>query len=88
MIELFNGQTGEMLGTVTEDQLDQLIDLMSDGGGSESYTIDAETIGYLQRKGVPKSVITLLKGALGERKTVTVEYHIQDELDIDFGEEE
>ncbi len=88
MIELFNAETGERVGTITEDQLDQLVDFMSDGRGSERYTINSDTISYLSRKGVDKVSLGLLKAALGTARTVTVEYHIQDEVDIEFGQEE
>jgi hypothetical protein len=88
MVEMFDGVSGEMLGRLTEAQLDELIDRLTDGTGEERFTITAETIAYLREVGVDGAITDLLAEGLGGSAQLLLEYHLVDETDISFGEDE
>lgn len=88
MIEMFNGVSGEMIGLLTEFQLDDLLDHISDGSGLETYTINRDTLDYLSSSGIDPKVIEMLDSAMKSRRELKIQFHILDEADVDFGAEE
>ncbi len=67
MITLYLSETGAVLGTLTEDQLQELSDqLEEEWANDEDYYINQDTVDMLQEAGVSSEVIAILSRALAE----------------------
>ncbi len=73
MIELYDKETGTLLGTITEDQLAFLVErLEEESGGDQDYYLDPATLDALEQGGMDPQLSTLLRGALGDREGAEV----------------
>lgn len=89
MIELFNKETGERIGELSESQFDFLMDNIENEYLEEiNYIIDNEVITLLKERGADKKILNLLKHALNGKKNITIAYHIPEEAEFDYDEEE
>lgn len=88
MIEMFNGVSGEMIGHLTEFQLDELLDRINDGSGDETYIITRAILNELADSGLDEQLLDMLATAMEKQKEIRIQFHILDEADIDFGAEE
>ncbi len=67
MITLKNKDTGEYIGTLSEEQLKYLIDeLVEEHDEDQDYWINRTQIEIFKEKGADQSLINLLETALGE----------------------
>ena len=67
--------TKEAIGSVTDEELGQLIDLLEEGSEEDQdYYIDADTLVYLEESQVSPSLISLLKKALGDKESVDIQW--------------
>ncbi|PYR55841.1 MAG: galactosyldiacylglycerol synthase [Acidobacteria bacterium] len=75
MIQLLDAETNKPIGTITEGQLQFLIDeLEEESATDQDYYIDAVTIDMLQQDGGDANLIALLRNALGAREGFEVRW--------------
>lgn len=73
MIQVYDKNTGVMLGTITQEQLKFLVaQLEEESTTDQDYFIDAATIEMLQTAGVDPDLLQLLQDALGDRKGMEI----------------
>ncbi len=73
MIKLRDVDTGGLLGSITEDELQFLIDnLEEEWEGDTDYYLNRTVIDMLADAGADKPLIELLNKALGERESVEI----------------
>ena len=75
MIQLFDKDTGTKLGTITEEQVQFLIDkLVEETKEDQDYYIDGPTLEMLAGAGADPELVTLLREGLGSRSEMEVEW--------------
>lgn len=75
MINLYNADTGELIGTLSEQELKFLNDnLEEESAEDQDYYIGAPTVDYLQDNGAGKNLLALLRQAMGENQEVTIRW--------------
>lgn len=63
------------LGTITETQLQFLIDSMEEESTTDQdYYLDAATVDYLEARGADQALILFLRGILGDHDGMTVRW--------------
>ena len=68
-IEIFDVETGKVLGEIDETQLEQMLDLMEqEFEGDQDYWIDAATLEMLAEGGADPDLLVCLRDALGDRE--------------------
>jgi len=68
MITLHDKQTGSLLGQISEEDLQLLMDMMEEESTTDTdYYISSETIDMLADDGASPTLLSLLRTALGER---------------------
>jgi len=68
-ISAYDKDTGKFLATLTEQDLQCLIDALEEETTSDQdYYIDLEVIDVLEEAGASSSLLSLLKNALGDRE--------------------
>ena|SRR5690348_303953 len=77
-VQLIDQASGALLGRVTDDQLQFLIDQLEEESDEDrDYYIDAATIDLLESRGGDAALIELLRRALGSRAGMDVEWRRQ-----------
>ncbi len=67
-IRLFDNETGTELGTISEAQLQFLVDqLEEETSDDQDYYLIPRTLDLLEQRGADSEMMGLLRGALGER---------------------
>ena len=75
MIQLRDKESGEVLGTITEDDLQFLIDNLEEESEDDmDYYINRSTLEIFKEKGTNKALIKLLENALGDRNDMEIEW--------------
>ena len=75
MIKLVDVATGAPIGTVTEEQLQDLIDVLEEESSEDrDYYIDRTTVELLEEHGADAALIRLLRQALGDREEMDVRW--------------
>lgn len=75
MIELRDKETGAFLGTITEAQLQFLIDQLEEESRTDTdYYINRDTLDVFQGQGIDQTLLTLLRQALGTRQEMEIEW--------------
>jgi len=75
MVTLKDKDTGQVLGTISEEELQFLIDDLEEESAEDmDYYIDADTIDMLEEDGAPPSLLSMLRNALGEQDGIEVEW--------------
>ena len=75
MIQLHDKDTGSWIGTITEDNLQFLIDqLEEESGEDQDYYINVTTIDLFEEGGADKDLISLLRGALNGRTEMEIRW--------------
>ena len=75
MIELYNNATNQLIGALTEAELQTLIDaLEEESQEDQDYYIDAATIDLLADGRTTDHLIQLLRTALGEAEGVEIRW--------------
>src|SRR5262245_60312519 len=68
-ISAYDKETGRFLSTLTDQDLQCLIDnLEEETPSDQDYYIDVEVIALLEEAGAPPSLLSMLKNALGDRE--------------------
>jgi processive 1,2-diacylglycerol beta-glucosyltransferase len=75
MIELRDKQSGMLLGTVTEEELQFLVrELEETDARDADYYVDTATIEMLEEDGAPRSLVDLLRRSLAGRDGMEVRW--------------
>ena len=68
MIYLFDDETGARVGTITEDQLQYLIDqLEEDSTADTDYYINRDTLDAFEQNGADPALVGVVRAGLGNR---------------------
>lgn len=75
MIQLRDKESGSLLGSISEEDLQFLIDnLEEEWDGDTDYYLNQATIDMLKESGADKGLIDLLQRALGDRDDCEIEW--------------
>jgi len=75
MIDLYNAQTNQVLGSITEADLQVLIDaLEEESADDQDYYIDAATIDLIADGRATEHLVHLLRAALGGAEGVDIRW--------------
>ncbi len=75
MIQMRDKDTGAMLGSISEENLQFLIDnLEEETEDDKDYYLNRATIDMLKENGASDELIKLLNDAIGERDNVEIEW--------------
>lgn len=75
MIRLFDNETDNEVGAISDAQLDVLVDELADESLDEyTYNIDSKVISYLEGNGADSELVALLRRALGSRTSMELRY--------------
>lgn len=75
MIELHDAERGTPLGTISDEQLQFLVDALEEETlADKDYYISADTIDMLEEDGADRQLLTLLRSALGGRDGVDIRW--------------
>jgi processive 1,2-diacylglycerol beta-glucosyltransferase len=73
MVYLYNQATDELLGEISEDELQFLIDQMEEESTKDKdYSVTRMEIAYFSQNGATPHLINLLTQALGEQQEVII----------------
>lgn len=73
MITLKNKETGEFIGTISEEDLQYLIDELEEEHREDTdYWLNKDQLEILADKGADPSLIALIESALGENNDVEI----------------
>ena len=68
MVQLYDDQSGDLIGTITEEQLRYLIDQLEEEDSEDrNYYIDRTTLDWFEEHGVDPAMEALLREAMGDR---------------------
>ncbi len=75
MVQLFDTESGTRLGTITDEQLQFLVDeLEEESATDQDYYMTSETVDMLEENGADSQLIGLLRRALDGRESVEVRW--------------
>jgi processive 1,2-diacylglycerol beta-glucosyltransferase len=73
MINLHDKNTQELIGEINEDQLQFLIDeLVEEDSADQDYYINRDQLDQFEKKGGDKTLIQMLRDALGTRDDMDI----------------
>jgi hypothetical protein len=75
MYKLYDNQTGEMIGTITEQQLQFLKDqLEEESMEDQDYAIESMTLAYFIEQGIDTALLEMLRKALGVKEQIIIRW--------------
>jgi hypothetical protein len=75
MIHLFDEETGKTIGTITEDQLQYLVDQLEEESPDDTdYYIHRETLELFEQDGADAALLEVLRAALGTREEMEIRW--------------
>lgn len=75
MIDLYNVQTNQLLGSITEADLQVVIDaLEEESAEDQDYYIDKATIEYMADGRLSDHLVNLLRGAMGSSDGIEIRW--------------
>jgi hypothetical protein len=75
MAKLLNAETGALIGEISDEQLEFLVDQLEEEDDSDQdYYLDLETIDLLEEAGADDALIMLLRRALGSSEAIDVRW--------------
>lgn len=75
MIDLYEQPGNRLLGQITEDQLQFLIDQMEEESlEDQDYAITAMTLDFFESQGAEAGLLTLLREALSEKEEISIRW--------------
>jgi hypothetical protein len=75
MVTLREKESGQLLGTIANEELQFLIDeLEEESEDDNDYYVDADTIEMLEEDGAPASLTTLLRNSLAGREGLEIQW--------------
>ena len=75
MIDLYNSETNQLIGSISEDELEVLLQgLEEESSQDQDYYIESATIDLLAEDGASEELLGLLRAALGESDGVDIRW--------------
>lgn len=75
MIDLYNAETNELLGSITDADLQVIIDaLEEESAEDQDYYIDRATLDYMADGRVSDHLLGILRGAVGEKDGLEIRW--------------
>jgi processive 1,2-diacylglycerol beta-glucosyltransferase len=75
MVTLYDNDTGRALGTISDAQLQFLMDqLEEESSEDQDYYLTADTLEMLEKQGADAELIATLRTALGERADLEIRW--------------
>lgn len=75
MVQLYDSESGDPIGTITEAQLQVMIDwLEEESSEDQDYYIDRATLDWFQEQDADPALIDLLRAALGGREGMDIRW--------------
>ena len=75
MIQIHDKDTGALIGTITEDNLEFLIgELEEESGIDQDYYINETTVDMFEESGADKALVALLRSALNGRTEMEIRW--------------
>ena len=75
MYKLYDAVSGEMIGTLTEQQLYFLVDhLEEESATDQDYYINTATVDMFQSDGADAELLAILRNALGDRPDMDIRW--------------
>ena len=75
MIQLRDKETGRTVGSITDDQLQFLIDQLEEESATDTdYYLNTATLDMFVEKGIDPQLLTVLREALGPREEMDIEW--------------
>jgi len=75
MIDLYNSETNQLIGSISEDELEVLLQgLEEESSQDQDYYIESATIDLLADDGASEELLGLLRAALGESDGVDIRW--------------
>jgi processive 1,2-diacylglycerol beta-glucosyltransferase len=73
MFKLYDEETKVFIGTITQKQLNFLIDQLEEEGLEDrDYAITPMTLSLFEGEGVDPVLVSMLRGALGDREEMSI----------------
>ena len=74
-IRLYDNDTGAELGTISDSELQFLIDQLEEESlEDQDYYLNPRTLELLEKRGADSNLMTLLRDAMGEREGVEIRW--------------
>lgn len=75
MTQLYDTESGNLIGTITAAELQLLIDQLEEESlEDQDYYIDRATLVWLEENGADSALTTLLREALGDRQGMEIRW--------------
>ena len=75
MISLYDSDSGEVIGEITEQQLQFLIDqLEEETFEDQDYAIEAMTLAYFESQSADPELLAILKNGLGDKDQMIIRW--------------
>jgi len=75
MVELRDKESGSVVGSITDEQLQFLIDQLEEESDTDTdYYLNAPTLEMLADRGIDQPLLTLLRNALGDREGMEIQW--------------
>ena len=75
MIDLYNSETNQLVGSISEDELEVLLQgLEEESSQDQDYYIESATIDLLADDGASEELLGLLRAALGSSEGVDIRW--------------
>jgi hypothetical protein len=72
---LYIKDSGELLGSVSEEQLDKLIDLLEEeDSGDHDYYVDRDVLTFLEEEGADEAILAMLRPHITDEEGVEIEW--------------
>ena len=75
MVRIFDNETGADLGTISERQLQFLVDQLEEESlEDQDYYFNQGTLDFLEENGADNGLVVLLRKALGQREEMEIRW--------------
>lgn len=75
MVQLYDDQSGDLIGTITEEQLKYLIDQLEEEDSEDrNYYIDRTTLEWFEEHGSDPKMEAMLRKAMGDRDGMDIRW--------------
>lgn len=73
MVKLFDEENGAFLGTISEEQMQYLVDQLEEESTEDSdYAITPMTLSLFEGEGADPDLVAMLRKALGDREEMNI----------------
>jgi hypothetical protein len=75
MIELYNNENGQLLGSIDDEELRQLVDALEEESETDQdYYVDAATVDLIASQNASDHLVQLLRNSLGSSEGIEIRW--------------